>query len=71
MKKLLGGVKELEGLRYDELDIITVVRVKLETATMLPHDYSMTKTVKVKMSMPGESPVALTQIERRASTFTY
>jgi hypothetical protein len=71
MKRLLGGMKELEGLRYEELDIVTVIRVKLEIGTMLPHQYSMTKTVKVRMSMPGEQPVSMTQTERRSSTFTY
>jgi hypothetical protein len=72
MKRMFEGVKELQGAKYEQFDLLTTVRVKLETDTMLPHDYQMTKTVNMKMSLPNApNPITMKQVDKRTSRFTY
>lgn len=72
MKRLLEGMKELaEAFKLDRFEMVTIVRVKLETGTMLPHELHTTRTVNVSMSAPGVPSMSTRQVERRASTFSY
>lgn len=72
MSRLLEGMKELAPkMTLDELEIVTVVRVRLEIGTMLPHELTATKTVTMTMSAAELPTISSLLIERRASTFTY
>jgi hypothetical protein len=71
LARLLRGVKDMPAITYEDIDMVTVVRVRLETGTMLPHDLTTMRTIDVTMSAPGESTTAVRQTERRSSTFIY
>ena len=71
LEQMLRGVKGMEGVRYEHFDIQTVVRVTLETHTMLPHDFSMTKTVTMTVSKAGEGRFEGAQVDSRTAKYRY
>ena len=71
LARMLQGIKDMPQITYENIDMVTVVRVRLETATMLPHALTVTRTVDVTMSAADHPATLVRQIERRASTFTY
>ena len=71
MKRLMEGVKDLQSVTYERLDVLTTARVRLETRTMVPHALTTTRTVTMTAGVPGQGRVNASQIERRAWTFKY
>ena len=71
LARLVAGVKDMPEITYEAIDMVTVVRVRLETATMLPHALAVTRTIDVTMSAPGHPATTVRQVERRDSTFSY
>lgn len=69
--RLTEGVKDVPRITYEDVDMVTIARVRLETATMLPHALTITRTVKMTMSAPGYPATVVRQVERRNSTFSY
>jgi hypothetical protein len=71
MKRLMEGVKDMQAVTYERLDVLTTARVQLETRTMVPHALTTTRTVNMTAVVPGQGRVNASQIERRTWTFRY
>jgi hypothetical protein len=71
MKRIFEGSKDMGGVTYERLDLVTVVRVRLETHTMVPHELTMTKTVEMAVNAPGSPRREVKQVDRRVSRFVY
>ena len=71
MKRLMEGVKGMQSVAYERLDVLTTARVQIETRTMVPHALTTTRTVHMTAVVPGEGRVNARQVERRTWTFTY
>lgn len=71
MKRMMSGIKDVPAVKYDRIDVVTVVRVRLETHTMVPHELTTTKTIEMAASAPGEGRMEMKQIDRRTSRFSY
>jgi hypothetical protein len=71
MKRLLEGAKDLQGGQFERIDIVTVMRLRLETETMVPHDLSTTKTIEMTATSPQGARTEVKQVERRTSRFSY
>jgi hypothetical protein len=68
--KLTQGMPDLQSVRVERLDVVTIVRVKLETETMLPHDVSWERTMEMTM-VDGKLRSDAKQVDRGTSRFTY
>lgn len=71
MQRMLEGAKNMPAVRFETFDVVTVVRVKLETETMVPHTLTSTKTVQVSATPAGEGRQEIKQVDRRTSRFEY
>ena len=71
LKRMLEGVKALEGLRYDRFDVVTEVVTILEPSTMRPYQISQTKTADFTMTMPGKGSASASVTERRSFRLRY
>jgi hypothetical protein len=71
MKRLFEGVKDMDAVKYERMDVVTAIRIRLETHTMVPHELTMTKTVEMTVTAPREGRMELKQIDRRTSRFVY
>jgi hypothetical protein len=71
MRRLMEGVKGMQSVVYERLDVVTTARVRLETRTMVPHGLTTTRTVNMTALVPGEGRVNARQVERRTWTFRY
>lgn len=71
VKKLLEGVKDLEGLKYDRFDVITELQATLEPSTMKPYRILHTKTADFTMSMVGQGSMTAQVIEKRTYRIKY
>ena len=70
MKRVFEGAKDMGGVAFERMDVVTVVRVRLETHTMVPHELAMTKTVEMVVNAGGARR-EVKQIDRRTSRFVY
>ena len=70
MKRVFDGAKDMGGMALERIDVVTVVRVRLETLTMVPHELSSTKTVEMIVNT-GRERREVKQIDRRTSRFVY
>jgi hypothetical protein len=70
LAKLIEGVPDLGGTRYERMGLVNVARIRLETATMLPHEASSEKTVEMTVT-DGKERIDVKQVDRRSSRFTY
>jgi hypothetical protein len=71
LKRILDAARNMEGVTFEQYDLRTILRVTLETATMLPHALALTKTASTAMSIPGEGRVEIDQADKTIMTFTY
>ena len=71
MKRLLDGMKELQGLTYERFDVTTEVLTTLEPATMRPYRATQTKTAEFTMAIPGKGRADASVVERRSYRITY
>jgi hypothetical protein len=71
MARMASGSKDLESVKYEKLDVVTVVRLRMEVATMLPHELSVVRTLDITVNAPKEGRAEMKQIDRRSSRFTY
>ena len=70
LERLMEGAKGMPDFSSARYDIRTVMRVTLETGTMLPHAFEMTKTVQMDATIQGEKMQG-GQVERRTTRFAY
>ena len=70
LDRLMAGAKDMQDFSYERYDLRTEMRVTLETATMLPHAFEMTKTMQVDATIKDQKMQG-TQVERRTTKFTY
>ena len=71
VKKMLEGMKELEGLTYDRFDVITELQTTLEPSTMKPYRITHTKTADFTMTMRGMGTASASVIEKRTYRIKY
>lgn len=71
VQKLLEGVKDLQGLKYERFDVITELQATLEPATMKPYRIQHTKTADFTMTMPGQGSMTAQVIEKRLYRIRY
>ena len=71
MKRALSGAGGMEGVTVDRIEVSHVVRVTLETATMVPHGWSLQKDFGFAMTHPKEGRFEATQKETRATKYSY
>ena len=71
MKRLLEGAKDAQGGQFEKIDLVTVMRLRLETDTMVPHEVSTTKTIEMTATSPQGARTEVKQVERRTSRFSY
>lgn len=71
LKKLLDGVKGLDGIRYDEFDVTTEILATVDPATLQPHQLKRTKSADFVMSAPGMGRVRASVIEVRNYRITW
>ena len=71
MKRMFAGSKEMAGVKFDTYDVKTTTRVVLETDTMLPHEFSISRLVTIGVTVPGESRTEGAVLNVQSSRFTY
>jgi hypothetical protein len=71
MKRLLEGVKEMQGLRYDRFDSTTEILTTLEPSTMKPYAIAHSKQVEFAMTMQGQGSAAGSQVQRKTYRIRY
>lgn len=70
-KRLLAGVKDLEGLKYERFDVVNEVLSVIEPSTLKPYRITHTKSVEFTMSMPGQGTASGTQSEEKIYRIRY
>ena len=71
LRKLLEGVKGMDGLRYEAMDVVTDVQTTIDPATLRPHLVTRTKTVEFIMSAPGMGRANASMVEKKTYKITY
>jgi hypothetical protein len=71
VKRLLDGVKGLEGLTYERFDVVNTVVTTLEPSTMRPFRVTQTKTAEFTMAMPGKGRADASVTDRRSLRIAY
>jgi hypothetical protein len=71
LKKLLDGVKGMDGVRYETMDVVTEVQAIVDPATLRPHHVVHKKTADMVMSAPGMGRFNASTVETRTYRITY
>jgi hypothetical protein len=58
-------------VKYEKFDVVTIIRLRTEVDTMLPHELSVVRTLDMTMTEPKDGRVAIKQVDRRRSRYTY
>ena len=66
LKRLLEGMKGLEGVTYDSFDVTTEVLTTLEPSTMRPYQVTRTKTADITVTIPGQGRANASTTDRRS-----
>lgn len=71
LERVIRTAKGPQGIKYERFDVQTLVRVTLETDTMLPHDFTMTKTVQMVATVPGQGRMQAFSTDVRTAKYSY
>jgi hypothetical protein len=71
LAKLIEGMKGLENIRYNAIDVVTEVHATVDPATLRPFQVTRTKNVDVRMSAPGMGRASALVVEKKSYRITY
>ena len=69
--RMFKNDKSFQEVKFDRFEMTNVVRVTLETATMVPHAWSLNKSVIMAATGPKGERFDASQKEARTMKFTY
>jgi hypothetical protein len=71
VKRLLEGMKGLEGVKYETFDVTTEVLTTIEPSTMRPYLVTRTRTAAFTVVVPGQGRGKVSTTDRRVYRITY
>ena len=71
LERIIKTAKGPQGIKYERFDVQTLVRVTLEADTMLPHNFTMAKTVQMVATVPGEGRMEAFSTDARTAKYSY